>query len=154
MTIRFLFIISIAIFISSCSNNAHKRMEMESDKVTLEHSETEEAFISENDAYELLIQQKLQEYIDKQVLLTSHPNFNLSIKKEDSLSTKETKIEKINLIDSFQTVSDSIKKATVKVTYKNTIDTILVTITSTQIEIEGEQIKNTKVSFEQMDRSN
>ncbi|WP_152537465.1 hypothetical protein [Aquimarina pacifica] len=114
--------------------------------------EEENITISEEDAYTILIKQKLQELIDKRKLAQSHPDFELNSKKNELFSQQESNIKEIKLITPFTIVSDSVKTITTAVVFDNAIDTVLSIIKTSTVEIEKKQLKMTKVTFDTLQK--
>ncbi len=109
----------------------------------------EESEFSENDAYTLIIKQKLQEYIDKKALAKANPDFVIDTGKSKLLTIKtDTRLKQIDFITPFENVSDSIKKVTTRVVLEHQVDTILTFIKTSETEIDGEQLQTTKISFD------
>ena len=145
------FIYTIVFLLSiSCANNASKTMEIEaSETFEIEEQEEEQSDFSENDAYTLLVTQKLQEYIDLKALAKANPDFTIDTNENKLLSIEEgIKLKNINFISPFEAVSDSVKKAITRVVMNHKVDTILTFIKTSEIEIDGELLINTKVSFD------
>ncbi|MDY8134514.1 hypothetical protein [Aquimarina sp. 2201CG5-10] len=143
---QFVYIL-ILLFVIGCSNNTSKDFNLkESETVS---TAEENIAISEEDAYILLITQKLEEELDKKLLIKEHPDF--TIKTSGSISeTIEgvSVLQKIELIDSFKKISDSVKIAKTKVVFDTKTDTILTYIKTSKVEIDGEIINTIKVSFD------
>ncbi|WP_128755303.1 hypothetical protein [Aquimarina sediminis] len=152
---KFTYII-ISLLSFGCANNASsesKTMDIEASESYIEAEEASE--ISENDAYILLITQKLEEYLDRETLAITNPNFNVKIDSSKLLSTeKGTKLKKVSFISSFEAISDSVKKVTTKVVLDHKTDTILTFIKTSKIEIDGEQLISTKISFDTIPKNN
>jgi hypothetical protein len=139
--------IIVLLFSLGCANNASKSMEMDASE-SFEKIEEESEF-SENDAYTLIIKQKLQEYIDKKALAKANPDFVIDTGKSKLLTIKtDTRLKQIDFITPFENVSDSIKKVTTRVVLEHQVDTILTFIKTSETEIDGEQLQTTKISFD------
>lgn len=132
-----------------CANNTSKTMKMENTEAFEIEEEESSPYFSETDAYSILIQQKLQEHLDKKALLKTNPDFNIETKEYKFLSIKNGgKLKNIEFISPFKIVSDSVKKVAIKVVLEHETDTILTRIKTSVIEIDGEQLLSTKVSFD------
>ncbi|TSE11029.1 hypothetical protein [Aquimarina algiphila] len=144
---QFVYII-ISTLVFACAKAPSKELDMEASETIEALEEDSRPIISENEAYIILITQKLQEFIDKETLEKSHPDFSSRSKQNSVLSIKDTNIKEVNFIGAFQTVSDSIKTVKTEVVFATTIDTIITTIKTSNIEIEGELLKTTKITFD------
>ncbi|MHA7059696.1 hypothetical protein ACWGOQ_0020890 [Aquimarina sp. M1] len=145
---QFLSILSL-LLITSCSNNSYKDREV---STAIEDEIFTEKISSTalKDAYIILISEKLQDYLDKQMLIKQHPKF---IDDKDSTALFTTKraeeIQQITVIGQPQTIADSITKIITKVHFSNTeTDTIIAYITTSVTLIDGVSFKTTKASFE------
>ncbi len=141
------FICSIALLlVFGCANNASK----ESTTQTINEQDTleEKILITKEDAYTILIKQKLQDYLDKNRLTKTHPGFKTKEEAQEALfSVEETQVNEIELIFPFTYSSDSTKTIKTKVIFQSTIDTILTHIKVYETEINEEKITTTKISF-------
>lgn len=132
-----------------CANNTSKTIKMEDTEAFEIAEEESTSYFSEADAYSIVIQQKLQEYLDKKALLKTNPDFKVETEDHKLLSTKNgDKLKRIEFISPFEIVSDSVKKVAIKVVLEHETDTILTLIKTSVIEIDGEQLLSTKVSFD------
>ena len=135
----------------SCANN--KSMEkMEHMKIDQISSEEAVSFDELENAYAILISEKLQDYIDKQVLAKQHPDFK-SDKKETSLFTSENvkEIQQIKFIEQPQALSDSITKIVTEVYFDTTeTDTIISYIKTSTTTIDGVPFRTSKATFEKL----
>ncbi len=141
--------IYILLFLLSfgCANKRSNSRDLEPHKTY--ELEKKQLDLSENDAYTLLITQKLEEYIDTKTLAKANPDFVIKTDQKKLLSLEEgTKIKHINFISPFESISDSIKKVTTRVVLDHKVDTILTFIKTSQIEIDGKQLLTTKISFD------
>ncbi|WP_103863634.1 hypothetical protein [Aquimarina sp. I32.4] len=143
---RLLFIIAI-LFLIGCANNESRRMEMET-TVSLDIPK-ETTALSDSDAYMIIIKQKLQEYLDRKALAKSNPDFAIETDRNTSILTTEgTQIKYLDFITPIKTTSDSIKEVLIKVVTEQKTDTIMTIINTSKIEIDGELLTTTKVSFD------
>lgn len=146
---KFITLLALLLLIISC---AHEKRSYEIDMIEESKSESFSASktISTEDAYNILIEEKLQEYFEKKKITKDHPEFN-SKKNTDtpSLSLNDSIIS-ITVIDTIKTAAfDSIALITVVSYYNKTEkDTILSKIKRTKISIEGEEIISSKVTFQ------
>ncbi len=109
----------------------------------------EQSDLSEDDAYSLIISQKLQEYLDKKTLARTNPDFTIDTNKNELLSAeKGGQLKHINFITSFETVSDSVKKVATQVILEHQTDTIITLIKTSIITIDNEVFKTHKIEFE------
>lgn len=146
--------IYISLFLLSfgCANKRSNSIDLETSEAY--KLEDKQSYLSENDAYTLLITQKLQEYIDTKTLAKTNPDFTIKTDQNKQLPLEEgTKIKHINFISPFETVSDSIKKVTTRVVLDHNTDTILTFIKTSKIEIDGKQLLTTKISFDTLKKS-
>ena len=110
--------------------------------------------ISPEDAYSILISEKLQDYFEKQKIIKQHPEFESNTTPNTPLLSVNDSIIDISVIDNIQTPDfDSISLKTV-VSYHSNIkkDTIVSKIKRSRIVIEGEQIISSKVTFKKNNR--
>ncbi|MEW7292247.1 hypothetical protein [Aquimarina sp. 2304DJ70-9] len=141
---HFIYIIIVLVFIG-CAKNSSKELD---DEVSKASSVVEEEIsITQEDAYVLLIKQKIQESIDKSVLAKKHPDFTIENKQEEHFSTEEKTIKDVTLIAPFKILSDSVKTIKTKVIYESRIDTLITHIKTSKTEIDGEQLKITMITF-------
>lgn len=99
------------------------------------------------DAYALLIQEKIQDHIDKQKLRQQYPNFKV---KTDSTATlyieDKAVIETIELLDPIPLENEkTVNIRTVIIYENNRRDTIIASIKRTKVTIEGEETVSSKV---------
>ncbi len=129
-----------------CAKNASKNMEVEASNAV--QVPEEKTTISEEDAYTLLITQKLQEYLDQQALAETHPDFDIQKVEDDGLfSTHEKQLKSIQFIAPFEWITDSIKSVKTKVIFDATTDTLITYIQTSETEIDGETFKTTNITF-------
>lgn len=132
-----------------CAKNASKIMNTENSEAFEILEEEPTPYLSKTEAYSILIQQKLQEYLDKAVLMKTNPGFNIETEGYKLLSNKHsTKLKRIELISPFEIVSDSVKKVVTKVVLEHQTDTIITYIKTSVIKIDGEELLSTKISFD------
>ncbi|WP_132066268.1 hypothetical protein [Aquimarina spinulae] len=143
---RLIYII-VLLFSFGCANNTSKSMEMNAAE-SFEKVE-EQSDLSEDDAYSLIISQKLQEYLDKKTLARTNPDFTIDTNKNELLSAeKGGQLKHINFITPFETVSDSVKKVATQVILEHQTDTIITLIKTSIITIDNEVFKTHKIEFE------
>ncbi|WP_299215628.1 hypothetical protein [uncultured Aquimarina sp.] len=151
---QFVYLI-ILLLIIGCANNSYKMMEAES--VTDEAISVEEktSFDALEDAYSVLITEKLQDYLDKQILVKQHPEFKSKEKDVKLFNSKDVKeIQQINFIEQPEVLSDSITKIITQVHFNNTeTDTIVSYIKTSSTMIDGVKFKTSKAVFERMKSS-
>ncbi len=142
---KFITLFILLLCIVSCSNNERYKEVMES--VTAADYDA----VSTEDAYSILISEKLQEYFEKQKIIKNHPEFESNLTTNSSLLLMNDSIIDISIIDNIPSPDfDSISLKTVISYYNNTQkDTILSKIKRSRIVIEGEQIISSKVRFEE-----
>jgi len=139
----------LVLTISSCAKPRYKSAEAVSD--VFEESE-EATFEVLKDSYNLLITEKLQDYLDTKSLAKEHPNFkdtynNIDLELFIDKSAKE--IRNIQFIGQPKIISDSITKLTTQVHFANaSIDTIVSYIKTSTTMIDGIKFKTSKASFE------
>ncbi|PKV52727.1 hypothetical protein ATE84_4848 [Aquimarina sp. MAR_2010_214] len=143
---RLIYII-VFLFSLGCANNASKSMEM--DTVESFEKTEEQSNLSEDDAYTLIITQKLQEYLDKKTLAKTNPDFTTDTNKNELLSTEEgAQLKHIDFITPFETVSDSVQKVVTRVVLEHQTDTIITFIKTSIITIDNEVFRTHKIEFE------
>ncbi|WP_438711368.1 hypothetical protein ACSTS3_00440 [Aquimarina muelleri] len=131
-----------------CANNNSKTIKMEDSRAFEITEEASTSYLSEADAYSILIQQKLQEYLDKKTLLKTNPDFNTETEEYKLISIKNNpNIKRIELISPFEIVSDSIKKVVTKVVLEHQTDTIITFIKTSTIVIDNKTYKTHKIAF-------
>lgn len=146
---KFITLLIILLFISSCANNERYEKSMEESAAPVADIANYEA-VSQEDAYSILISEKLQEYVEKQKIIKQHPEFDTNATANPSLLSVNDSIIDISVIDNIPSPDfDSIGLKTV-ISYHNSIkkDTIISKIKRSRIVIEGEQIFSSKVTFE------
>ncbi len=143
---KFVYIISL-IILAGCANKASKELDIEASEAP--EMAIDDAIISEEDAYTMLITQKLQEYLDKKALAEIHPGFDVTTDQDGLLSDKAgTEIREIKFIEPFKIISDSVKTVKTAVVLDSKIDTLITHIKTSETEIDGEKLKTTNISFE------
>ncbi|EZH72559.1 hypothetical protein ATO12_20705 [Aquimarina atlantica] len=143
---KFIYIIVLLCSLG-CANNASKSMEM--DAVESFEKIEEQSDLSEDDAYTIIITQKLQEYLDRKTLAKTNPDFTIDTHKNKLFSTEEgAQLKHINFITPFETVSDSVKKVATQVVLEHQTDTIITLIKTSTITIDNEVFKTHKIEFE------
>lgn len=105
--------------------------------------------ITIEDAYTLLITEKLQDYIDTQKITKNHPDFKQQGIHSVPILHPQDSVLKITILDKISTREfDSLELKTVISYYNSTKkDTIISKIERTKIIIEGEEITSSKVTF-------
>jgi len=158
---KYLLYIALALMVLSCARNKAEEMvstEAIDNEKSLELA-TSEASIA---TYTGLAQQKLQDYFDLLVLQNEHPEFKAEIisqleqLSEDTISLPEdiasVSIENVEQRGDIENVSDSVQKMTLDFDIVSTNfrkkDSINVLIHTQWIDIDGEKLPATKVSFE------
>ncbi len=147
MRYQFVYIICIIILFASCAKNASKELNREALKAPelLE----ENTIITIEDAYKVLVKQKLQEQLDKKELAQTYPDFATVIHEDILFSNiDESVIKEIHFITPFITVSDSLQTVKTQVVFESKTDTLITKIKTSEIYVEGEKLKTHKVSFE------
>ena len=104
------------------------------------------------DAFAILITEKLQDHLDKQELIKEHPEFK---KQEDTIALfnieNAKEIQQIQFINQPEVISDSITKIITKVHFNNAeIDTIVSYIKTATTIIDGVKFKTSKASFKRL----
>ena len=152
MKFQFSYIIFAFILFIGCSKRASKEADdMSLPEFELSETSAESIIVSEEDAYKILATQKLRALLDEKQLIKTHPKFKITSEAENIIrNTADTLISKIEFIDSFQAVSDSIQSVKTKITYPSAVDTILTVIKTSTITIDGEPLKTTHVYFERL----
>ncbi len=145
----YLSFICCGILFYNCSNRKENQSFMlELEKVPLEKKSS----VTKEEAYSLLINQKLYEYVDRQKLMKEHPEFSTH-KDVNSLFPFLDTNSSIESIDSspLSIVTDSTKlfKTIIKFKINNVqrIDSIRSKIISSQTIIDGESYSTTNVFF-------
>ncbi|WP_035084952.1 hypothetical protein [Aquimarina latercula] len=151
---QFVYIL-LLIVITSCANNSHKSMESVNVEETDIYTEEETTSTSLEDAYTILVKEKLQDYIDKQALIKNHPEFKI---KKDTIYLlgleNQAEIQQIKFLEQPEILSDSITKIITEIHFTNKkIDTIISYITTSTTIIDGMQFKTSKANFERITTS-
>ncbi len=99
------------------------------------------------DAYALLIQEKIQDHIDKQKLRQQYPDFKTSTDSTATLYLEEkATIETIQLLDTIPLENEKTVDIRAIIIYEtNKRDTIIATLKRTKMSIEGEEVISSKV---------
>lgn len=146
---KFITLLAIFLLMASCSNNNRYEKGIESAAPAVD-AVSDYDVISPEDAYSILISEKLQEYFEKQKIIKKHPDFDAIVTTKAPLLSIKDSIIDIAIIDKIPSPDfDSIALKTV-VSYHNNAqkDTIISKIKRSRIVIEGEQIISSKVKFE------
>jgi len=150
MKFQFVYLlIGITLFVG-CSQKASQKESPKTESYSEIESEPVEQYatISEEDAYKILIKQKLKELIDQKSLMDSHPQFEVDPNAVLSVfKIKDTTIQTIHFIEPFKKLSDSVKQVKTKIVYTTLTDTLVTHIKTSETLIEGEKFKTTEVSF-------
>jgi len=150
MKFQFVYLLAGLLLCIGCSNRVSQKENLNTESYSEIASEplADRSSISEEDAYKILIKQKLKELIDQKALLDSHPQFEVDSNVLLPVSkVKDTSIQAIDFIELFKTLSDSVKYVKTKVVYPNMIDTLITYINTSEKLIEGEKFKITNISF-------
>lgn len=150
---QFVYYTFILFFIACSNKRAEKSMDVNAE-TTEELSVEKEDAISEVEAYTFLVKQKLQEHIDKKLLVLKHPEFATD-HPEPNLFTihHNTQIEDITFIGNPKTVLDSMAQYITKVDFKNApSDTIISNINMSTTTINNEVVKTSKIVFEKIEK--
>ncbi|SNS08901.1 hypothetical protein [Dokdonia pacifica] len=132
--------IGLCVLLGGCSKNNNSM----SDRI---YKEKAPVTISLENAYEVLIQEKIQDHIDTQKLQSQYPDFkqNVDTMALLNLNYQET-IADIILLDPITLENASNKNIRTVIIYANNKqDTILSNITRTKVIIDGEEIISSKV---------
>ncbi len=152
---QFVYII-ISTLVLACAKAPSKELDMEASEtiVTLEENAP---IVSEEDALKFLITEKIQEHIEKKKLVENHPDFDVNSDTSDLLfSTITNTVKDIKFLEQIKTISDSVRLIKTEVVFNNQADTLLTDtiitkIKTSKIEIEGEQLKTTKITFKSVE---
>ncbi len=129
-------------------------MEVENSSCDI-YIEEDASFATLEDAYVVLVSEKLQDHLDKQRLAEQHPDFIKKSNESKLFKTQNTKeIRQINFLGQPEVLSDSIIKIKTQVQFDNSqTDTIISYITTSSTVIDGVQFKTSKTTFERMKSS-
>lgn len=136
---KFIFILMIIICIG-CSDNMSKK---ENDSVAFSPSIT-----SEN-AYSILISEKIQDYFDTKKLMQKYPDFNKPSESNLSFLEAKASIESVTIIDPINTSHIEKQELKTVISYEGNKenDTIISRIEKSKIIIDDEEVTSTKVTF-------
>ncbi len=142
----------LVIVFFGCSKNAPKEAE-------IQRSEDSELFeknttISKKEAYAIVIAQKLQEVIDKEMLIKGYPDFSTETDQDKIFLEDSLMVKKVEFIEPFKNISDSVKIVKTKVVFESRIDTLLTLIKTSNIKIDEETLKTTKITFKSIEKRN
>ncbi len=151
---QFVYIL-LLIVITSCANNSHKSMEPVNAGEADIYIEEEASPTSLEDAYIILVEEKLQDHIDKQILIKNHPEFKIEKDTTSSLGLEnQEKIQQIKFLEQPEILSDSVTKIITEIHFANKkSDTIISYITTSTTIIDGVQFKTSKANFERITSS-
>jgi len=152
---QFVSLLIILLSISCANNMSMEKMEhMETNDIVSEEAEAI-SFDELENAYSILISEKLQDYIDKKALARQHPDFKINEKETPLFASEEVKeIQQIKFIEQPRILSDSITKIVTEVYFDTTeIDTIISYIKTSTTIIDGVPFKTSKATFEKLQRS-
>lgn len=132
------------IFLVSCAENRSPEYSKE-----VELSSPIAPALSTNDAYTLLITEKLYDYFEKQKIAIQHPEFKSQSYKSTPPLILNDSISSITILDEIPTKTfDSLALQTVISYYNNRHqDTIIAQIQRTKVMIEGKEVISSKVKF-------
>jgi len=144
---KFITLIIFVLLIASCTSN-ERNADYDENKTHLE-AVAEVETISTEDAYSILIEDKLYDYFEKQKITKNHPEFNTKLNKDRPLLLLNDSIKSITVIDKVPNEEfDSISLKTIVSYYSdNKTDTIFSKIKRSKILIEDEEIISSKVIF-------
>ncbi|WP_394747177.1 hypothetical protein [Spongiimicrobium salis] len=134
----------------SCANRSSK----ENTDLLLEMEVEASKEMSMDKARELLILEKIKAALDQYKLRQSHPEFNHDFVEDLSFlesASKATTIEKIELL------KEEVKGDSTQIEFvvhmkdgaRKDLDTLQALLTTKEIELEGETLKTTTISFQQ-----
>ncbi|WP_299442731.1 hypothetical protein [uncultured Aquimarina sp.] len=148
---QFVYLISSLLLIG-CANSSNKMMEINKTAADEIYVEEKASFDILEDAYAVLISEKLQDHLDKQILAEQHPEFKAHEKDTKLFNLKNIKeIEQIKFIGQPEILSDSITKIITQVHFGNTkTDTIISYIKTSFTMIDGVKFKTSKAAFERV----
>jgi len=128
--------------ILGCSNR--KEFAPSNDSITKEKAPTT---ISLENAYEILIEEKIQDHIDTQKLQLQYPNFKQFNDTTTSLKLNyQETIQDITLLDAIIFENENSTDIQTVITYdSNKQDTIIATIKRTKVLLDGEEITTSKI---------
>ncbi|MBW1297275.1 hypothetical protein [Aquimarina litoralis] len=150
---------SVILFVFlGCSNNSYKNMEateVSNDDIVIDSYEEEMSFAALEDSYTILVSEKLQDYLDKQLLIQEHPEFKTVTDSIHLFALNNRKqIEQIKFLNRPEKLSDTITKLITEVHFGNTeIDTVISYITTSSTLIDGVQFRTSKVTFDRLKTS-
>ncbi|WP_299901100.1 hypothetical protein [uncultured Aquimarina sp.] len=150
--------ILISFILLGCSNNSYKNMEAtegSNDEIVMDSYEEEMSFDILEDSYTILVSEKLQDYLDKQLLIQKHPEFKTVTDTPYLFDLKNRNhIEKIRFLDQPKNFSDSITIITTEIQFGNLEkDTVISYIKTSSTLIDGVKFRTSKVSFERLKTS-
>ena len=104
--------------------------------------------ISQSEAYNLLFKEKLEAYINTQQLAQQHPEFQTDTLVH-RLPMDLKAIQEVVLLDSLYTTDTHTKNGLLLVYYQDyhQVDTIGVTVTRNELQVEDEQLTTIQVDF-------
>jgi len=142
-------------------------VEME-ESVTAEEMEVDEAMPKASDLsfdYQEIVSEKLQEYVELRQLINTHPEFETDLRRQLTLlsgdrildigNSESVRISEIRILDSTDDLPDSSEYG-IRFSFKLTtdtetrIDSLLARFQKKTVEIEGESLTSTKVTFESL----
>ncbi|AXT52814.1 hypothetical protein D1818_19035 [Aquimarina sp. BL5] len=152
---QFVYLIVILVIIGGCSNIARNNMEPTANRGGDDFVTEEASFAALEDAYAVLVSEKLQDYLDKQLLAKQHPEFINRVDDIKLFHVKDAKeILQIKFIGKPEVLSDSITKIITQVHFSNTkTDTIISYIKTSSTTIDGVKFKTSKAMFEKIKSS-
>lgn len=148
---KFITYLAVLLLIASCAHSESNEKAKEVVAPILDVASYD--VLSIEDAYNLLVSEKLQDYVEKQKILKKHPEFDTGLVSNPSILTVNDSITRIVVIDNIQTKDfDSIALKTV-VSYhsKSQNDTIISKIIRSKVVVEGEQFISSKILFVKTD---
>lgn len=147
----YIIVFIVLILIPGCANNSYKMMEKDAAASTEIYEAEEVSFSSLEDAYMLLITEKLQDYLDTQTLAAQHPEFNNATETSLFSAKNAKEIRQIKFLGQPETIADSITKIITKVEFDKTkTDTIISYIKTSYTLIDGVKFRTSKATFEKV----
>lgn len=150
--------IFIAFLCMCCANNSAPHKTESESPVDFIVEEEEETLVSEEDALSTLVQQKIQDQLDKKNLHDKHPEFKIDSNGYQTIFPEKAKqVKQVTFLKELYPNQDTLSGLITKVVFELDqkavrIDTVITTIKTANIMIDGNLLRTQKISFDALQK--